>query len=221
MANVGVPPGGQYPSRTELGAQLRPYIETTPEMAANRGSERYEQLNAVYDNFSASYYDQQANDPQNLPVGATEAAVLSDVPTSSTDYGRPRTVAAGYDASRQTMTVVFRDGTFYNYYEVTPGEWSAFSSSFSKGKPWLNRGFKGGKQEFDGLFIGKPRGEADVSTIDPVVREQLYRVSRTQQLRQKPLQSTFNPGKVAGYQAKLGRNPSRGGTNPAVRKRKP
>jgi hypothetical protein len=122
------------------------------------------------------------------------------------------------------MTVVFRDGTFYNYYDVSPGEWQVFNSSYSKGKPWLNRGFKGGKQEFDGMFISKPRGEADVSTIDPAVREQLYRVSRTQQIRQKPLQSAFSPGKVAGYQAKRtpnGKNPSIGGTNPAMRKRKP
>lgn len=224
MANVGVPPGGQYPSRQELGAQLRPYLDVTPEMAANRGSARYEDMNTVYDNFSDRFYNQQTNDSQNLPAGATDAAVLTDVPTSSTNYGRPRTVAAGYDAARRTMTVVFRDGTFYNYYDVTPGEWSSFSSSFSKGKPWLNRGFKGGKQEFDGIFIGKPRGEADVSTIDPVVREQLYRVARTQQIRQKPLQSAFTPGKVAGWQARTprpGKNPSLGGTNPAVRKRKP
>jgi hypothetical protein len=30
------------------------------------------------------------------------------------------------------MTVVFRDGTFYNYYQVTPGEWEAFHASYSK-----------------------------------------------------------------------------------------
>jgi hypothetical protein len=92
------------------------------------------------------------------------------------------------------MTVVFRDGTFYNYYEVNPGEWLNFSSSYSKGKPWLNKGFANGKQIFDGLFINKPHGPADVGAIDPAVREQLYRVSRSQQLYRKP-----RPAKTGAY----------------------
>jgi hypothetical protein len=109
---------------------------------------------------------------------------LTDVPTSSTNYSRPRTVAAGYDPKSKTMTVVFRDGTFYNYYDVTAGEWENFSSSYSKGRPWLNR--KNSNQGADGLFIGKPRGQADIADIDPAVREQLYRVARSQQLYKKP-----------------------------------
>jgi hypothetical protein len=109
---------------------------------------------------------------------------LTDIPTSSTNYGRPRTVAAGYDPASKTMTVVFRDGTFYNYYDVTPGEWENFSASYSKGRPWLNH--KSSTQGSDGLFINKPRGQANIEDIDPSVREQLYRVARTQQLYKKP-----------------------------------
>jgi hypothetical protein len=77
------------------------------------------------------------------------------------------------------MTVVFRDGTFYNYYEVSPSEWGAFKASISKGSPWLNKANR--NQGSDGLFIAKPRGVADVSNIKPEVRELLYRISRVQQ----------------------------------------
>lgn len=121
--------------------------------------------------------------------GNTPSFMEWDIPTSSTNYQRPRTVAAGYDPDRQTMTVVFRDGTFYNYYEVTPGEWEAFHASYSKGRPWLNRGFPSGSQKADGLFISKPRGDAgDGANIDPSIREQLYRVARAQQIKTRPSQ---------------------------------
>ena len=61
-------------------------------------------------------------------------APLTVVPTSTSNPERPRTVAAGYDAQEQKITVVFRDGTFYNYYEVSPTEWTQFKSRVSKGK---------------------------------------------------------------------------------------
>ena len=131
------------------------------------------------------YFDPMADDGEAV-VGfdPEKHAILTDVPTSSTNYSRPRTVAAGYDTDTRTMTVVFRDGTFYNYYEVTPGEWQAFSSSLSKGKPWLNP--KNSKQNMDGLFLAKPRGRADVSKVPPEIREQLYRVARSQQIARPP-----------------------------------
>jgi len=229
MANAGVPSGGQYPTRGELGAQLQPYISDYRDVGANRQSQRYSDLNDIYQTESEEFYN---------PVegqGSSEAVKLTDVPTSSTDYSRPRTVAAGYAPATKTMTVVFRDGTFYNYYDVSPGEWSNFSSSFSKGKPWLNKGFANGRQKSNGLFVDKPRGPADVSTIDPDVLSQLYRVSRTQQLQRKPLESLSTstvrnnklnpqpqiPGKVAGWQSKAGKNPALGGKRPGSHKRKP
>jgi hypothetical protein len=81
------------------------------------------------------------------------------------------------------MTVMFRDGTLYNYYDVTPGEWQTFSASISKGAPWLNKGFPNGKQQVDGLFIGKPQGPADMSQVPESVRKSIYKVARTAQVR--------------------------------------
>lgn len=167
---------------------------------ANRGSAKYERLAAGYGDdeevaramglpfgVAGTYYAPQNESAYDVPAVFdldNDAVKLTDVPTSSTNYSRPRTVAAGYDPERGTMTVVFRDGTFYNYYQVSDTEWEAFSASFSKGRPWLNR--KGKMQANDGLFIGKPRGQADVSEIDPRIREQLYRVVRAQQMVQQP-----------------------------------
>jgi hypothetical protein len=67
------------------------------------------------------------------------AVALTDIPTSSTNYKRPRTVAAGYDVETATVTVVFRDGTFWNYQHITPDTWIAFHNSISKGKGFINK----------------------------------------------------------------------------------
>ena len=118
---------------------------------------------------------------------------LTELPTSSLDASRPRTVAAGYkeyvgarrngQAPLGKMTVMFRDGTLYNYYDVSPGEWASFRASISKGSPWLNKGFPNGKQQVDGVFIGKPRGPASLDRVAPDVLESIYRVARIAQVR--------------------------------------
>lgn len=106
------------------------------------------------------------------PVIATDAfSDQVEVPTSTSDYARPRTVAAAYDPSRSTITIVFRDGTFYNYYEVDQDTWKRFRSISSKGN-----------------FIKKtldshPRGPADMSTINEYTREILYKAYYSAQVR--------------------------------------
>jgi hypothetical protein len=185
MAKVGLPSGDQYPSRAELRATLQPYVSNVRALGANRGYQKYDDLSRAYAAESMQYYN-PADDLGQTVIGfdPDDSVVLTDVPTSSTNYSRPRTVAAGYDTEKRIMTVVFRDGTFYNYFEVTPGEWQAFSASLSKGKPWLNR--RNSKQSMDGLFVGKPRGVADPGSVPPQIREQLYRVARSQQLARPP-----------------------------------
>lgn len=98
-----------------------------------------------------------------------EPAPISIVPTSTTNPQRPRTVAAGYDDGRGVLTVVFRDGTFYNYYDVTADEWNQFKSSYSKGRFILN------------VLDGKPRGTSRMANASLAAREGLYRIARTGQ----------------------------------------
>lgn len=110
-------------------------------------------------------------------------APLSVVPTSTTNPERPRTVAAGYDKNRQVITVVFRDGTWYNYYDCDAGTWQDFKARVSKGR-----------------YIYKyldlhPRGPADVSTFSSESQEIMYRIVRTAQiqLKGKQLRSSRTP----------------------------
>jgi hypothetical protein len=104
--------------------------------------------------------------------GESEAAApLSVVPTSSSNPARPRTVAAGYDKVREVLTVVFRDGTFYNYYEVRPTEWQDFKRRVSKG------------QYIYQYLDFKPRGPANVRSIPAAARKTLYGLARLNQLK--------------------------------------
>jgi hypothetical protein len=201
-----VPPGGKYPSPQEIKARLGSVLDgDVTGLRLDRRKLYGKQAGRIYNDvlndkdiengymgagvyYKPNSYDisQTATDEEIDAAGGSQSAFVEwDVPTSSTNYERPRTVAAGYDPDRQTMTVVFRDGTFYNYYEVSPGEWEAFHASYSKGRPWLNK--KSKSQSSDGLFIHKPRGDAgDMENVDPSIREALYRVSRTQQQKTKP-----------------------------------
>lgn len=96
----------------------------------------------------------------------TSPAPLTLVPTSTTNPQRPRTVAAGYDEEEEKLTVMFRDGTLYNYYEVDANEWAAFKANRSKGAIIYQ------------MLDFKPRGYADESSMSKSAREAFYRYSR-------------------------------------------
>lgn len=103
-------------------------------------------------------------------------APLSLVPTSSSNPERPRTVAAGYDRTRQVLTVVFRDGTYYNYYEVSANEWQDFKKRVSKG------------QYIYKYLDYKPRGAANVNSLPSYARTALYKLTRSLQLKRSAKQ---------------------------------
>lgn len=217
MARAGIPPGGQFPfSQKQLESFLSDVIEGGGELGVDRRKLYGKVFGEIYlsdeESFTPStrgatdefmgagfffapteYQNSQTATEEDITGAPTAGAsfAVKDIPTSSTNYSRPRTVAAGYtpnpeDANNGTMTVVFRDGTFYNYYQVSPSEWQSFQASYSKGRPWLNKGKPGWKQTSDGLFVGKPRGNADLTKVDPAIREALYRVARTQQVKSPP-----------------------------------
>jgi hypothetical protein len=123
------------------------------------------------------------------------ASALSDIPTSTTNWRRPRTVAAGYDYNPETdtgvITVVFRDGTFYNYYDIPPSVWIQFHDSFSKG-PMLNRKTKNGGQAMDGKLLSYKHGPADMSNLSPTAQEFIYKVARTAQIYHRNKTATIN-----------------------------
>lgn len=64
----------------------------------------------------------------------TKKARLSLSSTSTIDPESPRTLSAGYDAETHIMTIQFRDGTLWNYYDVPEEIWSEFENAESKGR---------------------------------------------------------------------------------------
>jgi len=213
MVDPIIPSGGKYPSKAELqrksdlgfifedvyglsydrrtrtGKTAGEVFNSDEAVATVWGDTEYQGAGVFY---APDKYGYDTRTDENIGDRSTAFGPQSlvDVPTSSTNYSRPRTVAAAWSPSENdpmlgTMTVVFRDGTFYNYYKVTRSEWIAFQSSYSKGRPWLNRRSTSGKpgaQAVDGLFIDKERGPADPESVPAAIREQLYRVARTQQI---------------------------------------
>ncbi|CAB4123713.1 KTSC domain containing protein [uncultured Caudovirales phage] len=162
----------------------------------------------------ADQYGANVQDRMDAP------AAMSVLPTSTSNLQRPRTVAAGWEpypgeTKVGKLSVVFRDGTYYNYYDVTDTEWERFKAAPSKG-PMLN------PNPVPGFLMYKNRGEATLDFMSQQAQELQYRTaSASQQLyrteteaRQgiRPL-SPGRPKKAAGV------NPTKGGKNTATANR--
>lgn len=110
-----------------------------------------------------------------------EAAPITLVPTSTTNPKRPRTVAAGYMPSTKTLSTIFRDGTLYNYYEVSSLEWANFKRARSKGRFILS------------YLDQKPRGFPEEGPMSLFARASLEAI-RASQMANKG----FQPGQSRG-----------------------
>lgn len=95
-----------------------------------------------------------------------------EVPTATSNPERPRTVAAAFEDGRSVITVVFRDGTIYNYYNCTRELWDNFKAATNKGQFILT--------DLDSL----PRGPANMSQIPEELRIIAYGRFRGEQVRQ-------------------------------------
>lgn len=152
-------------------------------------------------------------------------AALTVVPTSSTNYKRPYTVAAGWERyPRQsgaasdnlgTLTVLFRDGTLWNYYNVDRSFWVKFRTSISKGE------FIAKDAPSPDLTRNYPNGPADASRVSEQNRQLIYTIARASQYRFATKRKytytnkltnerrTVKPGAVPrSAQNKLGKNPN-------------
>jgi hypothetical protein len=196
----------QSGSQRNVASSVYPFVQNPVQQDPNKF---YAPQNLYY------YGDEYDDDEMFEGESPNAPADLTDVPTSTTNVSRPRTVAAGYDSNRRVLTVVFRDGTIWNYNGVTEGEWLNFKASISKGRPWINNQMFG-------------RGEpADVSALDPQVNAALYTAARTAQLNYQTKRKYRGPSGKANV-ARLGktgavkaqrelrkRTPKKGGSNPS------
>lgn len=112
----------------------------------------------------------QKDDPNYV---YTSPAPLSEVPTATSNPSKPRTVGAGFlideKATHGKLTIVFRDGTYYNYYDVPLKEWEEFKSLPSKGA------------YIRSTLDKHSRGPASDVNLDQGIREELYRILRSVQ----------------------------------------
>ena len=205
---------GEFATTSTYLSTIRKYgLESDVSQAYAILEDQPEAAQMGYDVTAGTYYDPTTynNLSQNARDRAFGPAAITQRPTATSNPKRPRTVAAGYDKVRKTLTLVFRDGTFYNYYEVSPQMWATFKSLPSKGayiKRYLDR---------------KPRGEAEMSYVSKNAQELLYRVSRTNQILYQG-NEMFRPRRQPKLESRLpkpGKNPSQGGKNPAARRRRP
>ena len=123
-----------------------------------------------YDPLTGSQFENFGETPDMEDESPAELTV---VPTSTINPERPRTVAAGYDKNEKKITVVFRDGTYYNYYQVNATEWQAFKARVSKGRYIYS------------YLDSKPRGPADVGSISATAQKAFYRLARGSQIHYK------------------------------------
>jgi hypothetical protein len=141
---------------------------------------KYYTTSTAYDPNTKSRYTRGGIEYDNLAADArdyeTEAAPITVKPTSTTNPKKPRTIAAGYrpatseDGRAGTLTVIFRDGSYYNYYDVEPYLWQQFKQVKSKGR-------------FIRMYLDqKPRGYASVSYITAIAQKTEYYISRTNQV---------------------------------------
>lgn len=59
---------------------------------------------------------------------------ISVAPTKSSNPGRPRTTAMGYDYGSDRLRVVFREGAVYDYFDVSTAQWWRIKRSASPGR---------------------------------------------------------------------------------------
>ena len=174
IRNFGVTPenlaGAESLTGVENFFQASPIASSTSE---------YVEAMAIHESESGYYnpkneaYEYTAFDPE-LHQFSADPSPITYVPTSSTNPARPRTVAAGYRYIKAeksgVLTVVFRDGTFWNYYGVPNLTWNSFKTSRSKGAYIVAH------------LEQYPYGPADVSTFNANYRETLYKLARASQV---------------------------------------
>jgi hypothetical protein len=127
---------------------------------------------APYDDLNSDPLNPEDFDPTyDLDPGiGTDFAKLILKGTSTTNPRRPRTIAAGYDSKKQIMTVVFRDNTWWNYYEVPQNVWDGFTASHSKGEFLFKNGFDSGEYDM-GPVNRATQSSRQLTMLDWVVKQ--------------------------------------------------
>lgn len=86
---------------------------------------QFESLDKSEDSVSFAEFEEN-NDRHPAPITIRA--------TATSNPKKPRTLRAGYESRTGTLTVIFEDGTWWNYYKVPEDMWQAFRAAPSKGR---------------------------------------------------------------------------------------
>ena len=107
-----------------------------------QGYRRDHEVHSDTDFYVRGTMDQEAIDLEQKNTDAGQSVDITVAPTRTSNPGRPRTLAAGYNYETDTLRVVFREGAVYDYFDVSTAEWTQFKRSASPGR-FLNRRLSG------------------------------------------------------------------------------
>jgi len=157
----------------------------------------------IYDRDPGLYDDSQSADTDYDYYSEERDERPSDITlrgTSTTNPNRPRTVAAGYDKKTQTLTVVFRENKWWNYYDVPEYMWQEFIAAESKGK-YLRE---------SGLDAWDNMGPSNMSDLGYLRRKRLDYLARKARKNQIKAGGEQKYGNDRGFDLKDWFNKSRG-----------
>lgn len=87
----------------------------------------------VVDQSFMDMFDSESPKDDKFNAVATPPTIARTQATTSSNSSRPRTLSAGYDSENEVLTVLFRDGTWWEYRGVPLEMWDDFKSAPSKG----------------------------------------------------------------------------------------
>lgn len=116
---------------------------------------------ADIDGFRNEIQDNTERDSGDYEVIQPKDVEALDAPTSN--FKRPRALSIGYERDSKTLTVVFRDNTWWEYRGVSEDMWNGLKNSDSTGK-YLKS---------SGLDIWNDMGPAEVKSMERSYRVQL------------------------------------------------
>ena len=116
---------------------------------------------ADIDGFRNEIQDNTERDSGDYEVIQPKDVEALDAPTSN--FKRPRALSIGYERDSKTLTVVFRDNTWWEYRGVSNELWNGLKNSDSTGK-YLKS---------SGLDIWNDMGPAEVKSMERSYRVQL------------------------------------------------
>lgn len=121
----------------------------------------------IVDQSLLDMFDSESPKDDGFDAVATPPTIARTQATTSSNPSRPRTLSAGYDSENEVLTVLFRDGTWWEYRGVPLDMWDEFKSAPSKGS-YLKE---------SGLDNWGDMGPADISSMPRHRKTQLNQLT--------------------------------------------